>query len=77
MQISLDIKDDVYKTLVDSGIDMHSKIDEFLQTLVEKKEFYENKAYFHKALENIESCKTDLLLHEDVWQSIDNHTKSN
>ena len=61
MQISLDIKDDVYKTLVDSDIDMHSKIEEFLQTLVEKKEFYENKTYFHKALEDIELGRTELL----------------
>ena len=37
MQISLNIQDDVYKQLVNAGVDMQSKINEYLVNLVDKK----------------------------------------
>ncbi len=71
MQISLNIQDDVYQKLKNAGIDMQSKINEYLLNLVDKKDdylnstqFQEDKAYFQEALEEIESGKTELLSQE-------------
>ena len=68
MQISLNIQDDVYQKLKSAGIDMQSKINEYLLNLVDKKDgylnskqFQEDRAYFHEILEDIESGKTELL----------------
>ncbi len=81
MQISLNIQDDVYKQLVNAGVDMQSKINEYLVSLVDKKndyinsnQFQEDKAYFHKALKDIESGKTKPLSHTEVWTEIEQHT---
>ena len=78
MQVSINIQDDLYKKVLNSGMDMQTKFNEYLLTLFEKKERYsENKEYFHNALEEIESGKVDLLSHDDVWEQIDKHTKEN
>lgn len=84
MQISIDIQDDLYKKVLNSGIDMQTKFNEYLLTLFDKKDeylnsnqFQEDKAYFHNALEEIENGKVELLTHDDVWEQIDKHTKEN
>ncbi len=71
MQVSLNIQDDVYQKLISAGVDMQSKINEYLLNLVEKKDGYlnstqyqEDRAYFQEALEEIESGKTELLNQE-------------
>jgi len=60
MQVSLNIQDDVYQKIKSAGIDMQSKINEYLLNLVDKrddylnsKQYQEDKAYFQKALEEI------------------------
>jgi predicted CopG family antitoxin len=84
MQISLNIQDDVYQKLKSAGIDMQSKINEYLLNLVDKKDdylnskqFQEDRAYFHEALEDIESGKTKPLSHTEIWNTIEQHTTSN
>ncbi len=71
MQVSLNIQDDVYQKLKSAGVDMQSKINEYLLNLVDKKDDYlnskqyqEDRAYFQEALEEIESGKTELLSQE-------------
>jgi len=83
MQISLNIQDDVYNKLVNAGVDMQSKINEYLLNLVDKKDdylnskqFQEDRAYFQKALKDIESGKTKPLSHTEVWDSIEQHTSN-
>ncbi len=83
MQISLDIQDDVYKKLVNAGVDMQSKFNEYLTTLSNKKDTYSNsqqfqddKKYFHDTLKDIESGKARLVSHNEVWEEIEKHTSS-
>ncbi|WP_434636301.1 hypothetical protein MLC35_06810 [Sulfurimonas sp. NW7] len=83
MQISLNIQDDVYQKLKSAGIDMQSKINEYLLNLVDRKDdylnskqFQEDKAYFQNALENIESGKTKPLSHTEVWNTIEHYTSN-
>ncbi|QOP45892.1 hypothetical protein [Sulfurimonas paralvinellae] len=82
MQVSLNIQDDVYQKLKSAGIDMQSKINEYLLNLIDKKDDYlnseqyqEEKAYFQEALEDIESGKTKPLSHTEVWSEIEQHTR--
>jgi hypothetical protein len=84
MQVSINIQDDLYKKVVSSGMDMQTKFNEYLLTLFDKKEVYKNsgqfqedRAYFHDALEEIESGKVESLSHNDVWEQIEKHTKAN
>ena len=81
MQISLNIEDDIYEKLKSAGIDMQSKINEYLLALVEKKsdyfsskQFKDDRAYFQKVLKDIESGKTKPLSHTEVWSAIEEHT---
>jgi predicted CopG family antitoxin len=81
MQISLNIQDDVYQKLVNAGIDMQSKVNDYLISLVSKKDIYidsqqfqEDRAYFQQALEDIEGGKTQVVSHSDVWDKIEKHT---
>jgi hypothetical protein len=83
MQISLNIQDDVYQKLKSAGIDMQSKINEYLLNLVDRKDdylnskqFQEDKAYFHKILEDIESGRTELLSQEQYDKEMEAFEKS-
>jgi len=83
MQISLNIQDDVYQKLKSAGIDMQSKINEYLLNLVDKKDdylnskqFQEDRAYFHEILEDIESGRTELLSQEQYDKEIEAFEKS-
>jgi len=79
MQISLNIDDAIYEKLKKSGVDIQAKIDEMINSLVKErghsKEFLENRAYFQSVLEEIESGKTKLLSHNEVWEKIETLTK--
>ena len=82
MQISLNVQDEIYHKLKSAGVDMQAKINEYLLSLVDKKDnymdskqFQEDKAYFQAALENIESGKVEPLSHDEVWKKIEEHTK--
>ena len=82
MQISLNIRDDVYQKLMSTGIDMQAKVNEYLLSLVDKKEsggdlkkFEEDKAYFHTVLSDIESGKVKPLSHDEVWRKIEEEAK--
>ena len=83
MQISLNIKDDVYKKLVDAGVDMQSKFNDYLSNLANKKDTYINskqfnkdKAYFNQALEDIESGKDELIEQKEYEEDMDKFIKS-
>ncbi|ADN09074.1 hypothetical protein [Sulfurimonas autotrophica] len=83
MQISLNIQDDVYQKLVNAGVDMQSKINDYLVSLADKKDdylnskqFQEDKAYFHQTLEDIESGKTELLSQEQYENEMEAFEKS-
>ena len=62
MQVSVNIQDDLYKRFVESGADMQTKFNEYLLTLLDKKDSYlnskqfqEDKTYFNNALNEIEN----------------------
>jgi len=83
MQISLNIQDDVYQKLKSAGIDMQSKINEYLLNLVDKKDdylnskqFQEDRAYFQEALEDIESGRAELLTQEQYDKEMEAFEKS-
>ena len=40
MQVSIDIKDDLYKRLFENGVDLQAKFNEYLVTILEKKELF-------------------------------------
>jgi len=40
MQVSLNIQDDLYKRFVENGADIQTKFNEYLSTLLDKKESY-------------------------------------
>ena len=75
MQISLNIDDTIYEKLKRSGIDIQAKMDEMINSLLKERvhseEFLENRAYFQSVLEEIESGKTKLLSHDEVWEKIE------
>jgi len=83
MRISLNIQDDVYQKLVNAGVDMQSKINDYLVNLASKKDtslnsqqFKENSAYFHEALKDIESGKDELIEHKEYEEDMENFIKS-
>jgi len=83
MQISLNIQDDVYKKLINSGVDMQSKFNEYLTNLTNKKDIYidskqfqEDKTYFNQALEDIESGKEELIENEEYEEDMERFIKS-
>jgi predicted CopG family antitoxin len=76
MQISLNIQDDVYQKLVNAGVDMQSKINDYLMSLANKKQFQEDKAYFNQALSDIESGKDQLLDQEEYDIEMNEFIKS-
>ena len=62
MQVSVNIQDDLYKRFVESGADIQIKFNEYLLTLLDKKDSYlyskqfqEDKTYFNNALNQIEN----------------------
>lgn len=62
MQVSVNIQDDLYKRFVENGADIQTKFNEYLLTLLDKKDnylnskqFQEDKIYFNNALNEIES----------------------
>ena len=63
MQITLDINDNTYNTLIKSGIDIKEQLKEYIATLAYKntKEYQENKAYFQSVLDDVESGKAKLI----------------
>jgi len=83
MQISLNIKDEVYKKLVGAGVDMQSRVNDYLTSLVnskdtyiDSKQFREDKKHFNDRLESIKSGEATLMPHSEVWEEIDKHTSS-
>jgi hypothetical protein len=62
MQVSINIQDDLYKRFFEDGVDMQTKFNEYLLTLLDKKDnylsskqFQEDKIYFNDALSEIEN----------------------
>jgi len=83
MQISLNIQDDVYKKLLDAGVDMQSKFNDYLAGLTDKKnsymsskQFQEDKAYFNQALEDIESGQDEVIEQKEYDADMDKFIKS-
>lgn len=83
MQISLNIQDEVYKKLLNAGVDMQSKFNDYLESLTNKKDTYinstqfqEDRVYFHKALEDIESGKDELLENKEYEIEIEKFIES-
>jgi len=79
MTLVFKIDDIVYEKLKKKGVDIQAKIDEMINSLVKERvhseEFLENRAYFQSVLEEIESSKTKLLRHDEVWEKIEILTK--
>ncbi len=77
MQITLNVDDDTYNTLLNSGIDLKEQLNEVIATLTYKttKEYRENKVYFQRILDEVTSGKAELVGHEDMWGAIDEKTR--
>jgi hypothetical protein len=79
MQVSLNIKDDLYNRAIRSGIDMQSKFTEYLKNQLDKKDylsseqFQEDKTYFQNAYDELKTGKTEVLSHEKSWDEIEKH----
>jgi len=83
VQISLNIQDDVYQRLVNAGVDMQSKFNDYLSTIANKKDIYLNsqqyeddKIYFHQALWEVETGEVELLSQEDYDKDMKEFMKS-
>ena len=76
MQISLNIQDELYKKVLNSGMDMQTKFNEYLNSLLNKKQFQEDKAYFNQALSDIESGNDKLLNQEEYDSEMNEFIKS-
>jgi len=83
MQISLNIQDDVYQKLVNAGVDMQSKFNDYLSIIANKKDTYLNsqqfqddKIYFHQALQEVENGEVELLSQEEYGKDINEFMKS-
>ncbi len=83
MQISLNIQDDVYQKLVNSGIDMQSKFNDYLSIIANKKDSYLNsqqfqddKIYFQEALREVEAGEIKLLSQEEYDKDMNEFIKS-
>ena len=83
MQISLNIQDDVYQKLVNAGVDMQSKFNDYLSVIANKKDAYLNsqqfqddKTYFHEALQEVEAGEVELLSQEEYDEDMNEFIKS-
>ena len=75
MQVSLTIEDKLYNEVVSNGIDMQSKFNEYIASVVNTKQFEEDKKYFQDAYADVKSGKAEMLSHDEVWEKIDKHTQ--
>jgi len=82
MQVSIDIKDDLYKRLFENGVDLQAKFNEYLVTILEKKsyldskQFQEDQAYFHEVLEEIENGNGGLLTQTEYDKEMNEFMKA-
>jgi len=83
MQISINIQDDLYKRFVESGADIQTKFNEYLLTLLDKKEsdlnstqFQEDKTYFNNALNEIENGNDTLLTQQEYDEEMNEFMKT-
>jgi hypothetical protein len=81
---TIQIENNLYNDIIKYGIDIQTELKNSIENFLEKKknsdylgskDFEKDRAYFHDALEGIESGKTKAVSHEDVWEAIENHTK--
>ncbi len=79
MQVSIDVQDDLYEQVLNSGIDMQSEFNDYLRRQIEEndyqrsKQFQEDKADIEEALQELKSGKVKALTHEEVWSTIENN----
>lgn len=77
MQVSIDVQDDLYEKVLNSGIDMQSEFNDYLRRQIEEnsykdsKEFQENRAYFHKIHEEIKNGEATLIPLDEGWDTLD------
>ncbi len=64
-------KDDLVKSFMVVTENSDEKIDDATAKYLKTKQFQEDKAYFQKCLEDIESGKSELISHDVVWEQID------
>jgi len=83
MQVSVNIQDDLYKRFIESGADIQTKFNEYLSTLLDKKEHYlnstqfqEDKAYFNNALNEIENGNDTLLTQQEYDEEMNEFMKT-
>jgi len=83
MKVSVNIQDDLYKRFVESGADIQTKFNEYLLTLLDKKDSYlnskqfqEDKAYFNDALNEIENGNDTLLTQKKYDEEMNEFMKT-
>ena len=76
MQVSIDVQDDLYEKVLNSGIDMQSEFNDYLRRQIEEnsyqdsKQFQENRAYFHKIYKEIENGEATLTPLDEGWDTL-------
>ena len=83
IQISLNIQNDVYRKLVNAGVDMQSKFNDYLSIIADTKDTYlisqqfkDDKVYFQEALREVEDGKIVLLSQEEYDEDMNEFIKS-
>ena len=61
---------------LNSGMDMQTKFNKYLNSLLHKKQFQEDKVYFNQALSDIESGNDKLLDQEEYDSEMNEFIKS-
>jgi hypothetical protein len=81
---TIQIENNLYNDIIKYGIEIQTELKNSIEKFLEKKkshdylgskEFQEDKDYFEDALDGIESGRTETVSHEDVWDTIEKHTK--
>jgi len=82
---TIQIENSLYNDIVKYGIDIQEELKNAIESFLEKKksnayldskEFQDDKAYFQNCLADIESGKTETVAHDEMWETIDKHTKA-
>jgi len=83
MQVSVNIQDDLYKRFIESGADIQTKFNEYLLTLLDKKDSYQNskqfqedKIYFNDALKEIENGNDTTLTQKEYDEEMNEFMKT-
>jgi hypothetical protein len=78
MQVSIDIRGDLYQKVINNGVDMQTKFNEYISTLfdlkesyVNSKQFQEDITFFENSFQEIENGKVQLVPFDNGLDKLD------